>query len=232
MTRFTNWIAGAAMAAGVVFSLPTSGMASSILVDKGSYTYDPGTKLEWLDVTQTAGLSYDDVAANNGVNFIKNGWRYAQQSDLVQFFADGDIAVSDQGGYLGAASYSADPGYSNFVAKLSNIGNLLGWTVPPTADPDAWYASVGWFGTPDINDRIGWMMLNIAPSTTGYSNAGVSIEESYRESFIANATVGSLLIRDANVAVAPLPNSLALFATAFGLIGLIGWRRSESVLPM
>ena len=49
-------------------------------------TRDTSTGLEWLDVTQTYGLSYDDVIGGVGNTWLADGWTYATPEQIGQFF--------------------------------------------------------------------------------------------------------------------------------------------------
>lgn len=48
----------------------------------GSITRDTDTGLDWLDVTATRDLSYDDVAAQMSVGGSYEGWRYATVTEF------------------------------------------------------------------------------------------------------------------------------------------------------
>jgi len=52
------------------------------LVDNGSYTSDTASGLDWLDLTETRGLSYNTVLAqmNSGGRF--DGWTYATREQV------------------------------------------------------------------------------------------------------------------------------------------------------
>lgn len=50
-------------------------------------TYDSSTDLQWLDVTVTAGLSYEDVVNGVGNDWLDGyGFRYASVNEVDQFF--------------------------------------------------------------------------------------------------------------------------------------------------
>lgn len=52
------------------------------IVDLGTITRDTETGLDWLDVTETRGLSYNQVTAQMGVGGAYEGWRYATASEV------------------------------------------------------------------------------------------------------------------------------------------------------
>lgn len=58
-------------------------------------TYDTDTGLQWLDVTVTQGLSYDNVTAEMVVGGAYEGWRYATVQEFDQLVVNfGYVAVN------------------------------------------------------------------------------------------------------------------------------------------
>jgi len=56
--------------------------------DHGVFTRDLTTGLDWLDVTETRGMSYNQVQGQIGVGDIYEGWRYATYSELDTLILD------------------------------------------------------------------------------------------------------------------------------------------------
>ena len=57
-------------------------------------TRDTVTGLDWLDLTVTRGLSYEQVTAQMGPGGTYEGWRYATVAELDQLIANfGYVAV-------------------------------------------------------------------------------------------------------------------------------------------
>jgi len=50
----------------------------------GLVTRDTATALDWLDLTESAGLSFADVEAGAG-GFTADGWRYATEAEVCSF---------------------------------------------------------------------------------------------------------------------------------------------------
>lgn len=48
----------------------------------GKITYDDQTGLEWLDLTETVNLSYNEIIGGIGNTWIADGWRYATSEDM------------------------------------------------------------------------------------------------------------------------------------------------------
>jgi hypothetical protein len=57
-----------------------SSSANAVLIDYGNLTRDSESGLDWLDLTVTAGLSYENALANNA------GWRYASNDEVTNLF--------------------------------------------------------------------------------------------------------------------------------------------------
>lgn len=68
----------------LVCSIQSAGAA---FIDYGSYLADTESGLEWLDVTASVGLSYDDVSANFGDGGLFPGWRYASTAEFQGLLA-------------------------------------------------------------------------------------------------------------------------------------------------
>jgi hypothetical protein len=100
-----------ALAISSFFAAPAQ--ASSILIDRGSSTYDPATNLSWLDVTATADLSYSEVISNSGVDYIAKGWRYATDAEVEMLYHDAGIPTltTQPDGSFSYRLFSEDPGF-------------------------------------------------------------------------------------------------------------------------
>ena len=62
--------------------------ANSAIVDLGNITRDTGTGLDWLDVTETSGLSVNEVLAELGTGGLYEGWRYATATEVDQLITN------------------------------------------------------------------------------------------------------------------------------------------------
>ena len=65
---------------GTANAIPTS--ADWQTADDGLITYDDNTKLEWLDLTVTAGISYNTVSSQLGAGGAYEGFRYATSAEI------------------------------------------------------------------------------------------------------------------------------------------------------
>src|ERR1043165_7779879 len=85
---------------GISFSI----RAALPLEDRGATTYDPNTGLEWLDLSFTAGRSYDEVASGWGDYTTRGGYRFATRSEVQGLFAAFGENRFDQQANVEAAS--------------------------------------------------------------------------------------------------------------------------------
>jgi hypothetical protein len=67
--------------------LSVSAPASAALIDLGNVTRDTAAQLDWLDLTGTTGLWYNDLV--NGVenSWYQLGWRHATTSEVCELVA-------------------------------------------------------------------------------------------------------------------------------------------------
>ena len=182
--------------------------AASILIDNGATTYDPGTHLSWLDLTATAGQSYDAVTGGFG-GYLADGWRYANRAELGQLF-------SDAGG-VGPFDNSYTP--QNYAAA-SNLLYLLGILAKdfPFGTSTGLLSNSGSFpGSQTIGYISLWVFTGGALDTDVGSFAG----------YYSRLSTGSFLVK-ADVATTPIPATLPLFAAALGGLGFIGWRKKQA----
>ncbi len=77
-------------------SVPLSAATTLPLEGRASTTYDPNTELEWLNLDETAGQSYESVLAGwNGYTTV-HGYRYATKEEIVTLFIHaGAVDISD-----------------------------------------------------------------------------------------------------------------------------------------
>ena len=68
----------------VLAGLSLSLTANAVIIDLGNITRDTDTGLDWLDVTETRGLSYNQVTAQFGAGGDYEGFRYATAAELDQ----------------------------------------------------------------------------------------------------------------------------------------------------
>lgn len=220
---------GPAALAAISLLCGTSAKASSILIDQGNVTYDPATHMQWLDITATAGLSYNDVLTNNGVDFIKNGWRFATDFDVDSLYRHGGLPLASYPN--GTFFFTADPfnpDYATLEHDAHALGSQLGWTSQSGND----FSTTGFFdihNTPrNPTATLGVTSLSILDYLLNGPNSSLTIGEDL-DSITKNdriPTAGAMLVR--NVSVVPLPAGAIPFTIVlFGLTGANRWRRKR-----
>jgi hypothetical protein len=212
MRTIKQFVAGVAVAIAASICLSSYSFASSVLIDKGDYTVDPATKLQWLDVTKTQGLSYSDVLGNKGVSYAVQGWRYATASEFTSLITDAGLAI---GGYCNGCGF-----FPNMPPELAAFQNLLGLTdiYAPTDSYDT-YGMLTDFSS-------GTLRLNYGEVARSFWNT-VGMARIWDFNYpldYSQSNLGSYLVRSVPVAATPLPPSLWLFVAALGVTGLYGWR--------
>lgn len=86
----------------LLFSLSLTALsAHANLIDRGIFTYDNRSKLDWLDLSILAGVSYQSVL-NGYDGYTTSGWRYATTSEVLDLFTR--YVSAPNGQYLGHAT--------------------------------------------------------------------------------------------------------------------------------
>lgn len=96
----------------------SAGTSEAALVDQGTFMTDTASGLDWLQLDQTVGLSYNDVVSQMGVGGQFQGWAYADVFDIQQLWINA-------GGSLPMSGWS---GANNGV--VSQLLNVWGRTRP------------------------------------------------------------------------------------------------------
>ena len=175
--------------------------ANAELVDNGTVTFDSSTGLEWLDLTETAGLSYNYVKTQLASGGLFEGWAYASLAQVDGLFD----SAGGTGPYNG---WSTDN--NGVVAPLLEL-----W-----GDISLSSNNYSYFITPDTNPD-NKPVYGLAYDDYVMENAAT---QDYLKSFylywVADAEhpeVGSALVR---AAVVPLAPAAWLFSS--GLLFIFG----------
>lgn len=173
-------------------------------------THDTATGLDWLDLTETAGLSYDYVASQFGVGGEFEGWRFATIYEVSRFF-DAFGGYSHNGQYGSGhddANYklfeSIAPKWGDLACEQSGCVKGSGQSRFFTGDVQYGYGRITGtqYGAWEPDYAI------VAPDYGSYTGASIYY--------------GSALVRS-GVPPIPVPATAWLFGSA--LLGLIGISR-------
>lgn len=193
--------------AAVAFMIVVAASAEAALVERDLFTpgdhyltWDTATGLEWLDLTLTIGISYNNVAAGYGGYTTTYGFVFANQADTTTLFADAGLSP--------VSGTSSDPAK---VAAGTSLIALMGCTANCATTP----ASRGFA---DLNN----FSVTVATAPALSINPGVSVSWDADGAGILGKTQsiagdGSWLVRTAAV---PVPASVWLLGS--GLLGLLG----------
>jgi len=196
----------------LLVALTTSAHAALIqhdweTVNDTALTYDTTTGLEWLDITVTAGLSYNEVAAELGTGGAYEGFSFASKQQVLNLLTAVDLQeIPNVPEYLG--------GEDQIQTLLSSWG--VTWNLGTgerteflTSNTEGLASGEHWTG------RMFWLAVG---------DTGVTAEYLARDDNYSNLTIGSALVR----AASPVPVPAAVWLFGSGLIVLFGITRRKN----
>lgn len=182
----------------------------------GNINLDASTGLEWLDLTETAGQSYDEVVAKLAVGGSLEGWRYATAEELERLLISFDI---DRAADMAVNASAAQ----TFVAVMGDLSLhasyqpdhpfALGFLEPVSRD---FYAG----------DQLLWSEVDYQLGIVWASGA-VEVPW-YYDNYVRTpleGAAGSFLVRTAQTSVTPVPLPASLPMLTVGLALIIFSRR-------
>lgn len=211
MLNIKSVLAGLYMGAAAIGLSTTS--AQAILIDNGLTTVDTDQNLVWLDLTESTGRSYNDVASQFGTGGDFEGWRHATTSEVTTMFSNAGFS----------SSYISSPA----TPQMLTLVNLFGPTFTTTGPSGGLLInSWGWFDDTDpASASIGTAFIEhdasfLSNTAFTVDRAAVVINSAGTQS--SGPSVGSWLVR----ASTPIPEPTPLALLAAGLAGL-GFARSR-----
>ena len=183
--------------------------ANAAIVDMGNITRDTATGLDWLDLTETNGRSFNDISSKLGASQEFDGWRYATADEVQTLWNN----LGMPSGTYDSVQQTDIQQYQDFITA----SNLLGSTYNQ-------YNSVvfdyGMSGMSENSNGSGQRYLFGMTHYIGNTNTS-TINRAVDESRVAGWS-GSYLVQPAAV---PVPAAAWLFGSA--LVGLAGIGRKR-----
>ncbi|MBE9529381.1 MAG: PEP-CTERM sorting domain-containing protein [Proteobacteria bacterium] len=118
-------------------SVAFTGTAKAAFIDGGLFTTDTDTSLDWKDLTETNGLTYNYVSTQFGTGGAYEGWRYATLSEFQAMIVQFGFAIT----YLneGPVSSATQTSINNFTALFGNTLGEYGVSI----GSDTYYGTLG-----------------------------------------------------------------------------------------
>jgi len=203
-----SYLLGAVCACLTVISVN----ANAAIIDNTTYTTDTASGLDWLDLTETVGRTYDDISSKFGSGQEFDGWRYATLLEVTSF-------------------WNAFGGNDSYYNTVSTQNNGLTDTVSPL-----WGYTNCDVATCDSGLRYSWAITANTLTVSGthgsvfLSDYAVDTDEVKLTFGAINDTassinIGHALVRGEALSAVPVPAAAWLFGS--GLLGLIGVARRK-----
>lgn len=186
-----------------------------------SITFDSATNLEWLDLTQTMGMSFDDFSSATGDQLRELGFRIGMRSEVRQLFSDSGFIVSING-----------PAGFNDVAAARSLMNLVGFTSFTNGPLGNVYRSIGLLKSDTVETTSlgrGFIFLResgISSITNAILDQDSTIVAGFFPSSYQSNDTSLWLVREPPVLHPVLePEIYAMLSVGLGLMGWVKRRK-------
>lgn len=198
----------------VLIGLTLSLSTNAAIIDLGNITRDTVSGLDWLDLTETKGRSYNDISVKFGVGGEFEGWRYANTNEALDLFANIGMQVPNYP-YITKASTDG----TAFIIATGLLGNIYN-----EYDDRIDYGFFGMTSTMSTS-AVGPRDMVGGYSWSDNSNIYVCIDTScaYASDNEIALWTGSFLVSSSEV---PVPGTIWLFGSA--LACLVRFARNKS----
>lgn len=218
---------------------------NAAILDLGNITRDTDTGLDWLDLTESLGLSYNEVSAQLGAGGDYEGYRYATVAELDQLITNfGYVAINTD---CRGTSLHCDTGMDSDSLIIEHMIRTLGDTKnqafinnssPFRATPDGGIGARGFIAPPsdpmdgqlafyaDIDDGEGLFLNPEGDVFVDFSDSVVSFAGSFDRIDLEIDQFGNF----GNFLVAPsaVPIPAAAWLLGSALLGLGAAKRRKA----
>ncbi len=229
--------------------LAVSVSTHAVVIDAGRFTRDTETGLDWLDVTETRGLSYYEVEAQLAQGGAFQGWRFATVQELDQLITNfGYVAINtwDCGfGLINCDDYYSIPGAPEDLEIIEYMIRTLGDTQKESSEesnsrfqvsPTGAGATSGWLQWFDANagDRmLPWGLIQDAEMVDGTDSTLSDSADIVMSWYIhrideASRDLGSFLVRPSEGPIPTVPSNAFFSTTGFGATHLARFPAASS----
>jgi hypothetical protein len=213
--------------AAALAAIAMSTSSHAMLVDHGATTLDTSTGLEWLDLTQSLGLSFSDVVRLQSDGGRLSGWQFATIAEVQAVVAQTGLPLA-AAAHVGQLDVSAFGSLFGLTATGGFQGIVGGSTIPDAPD----YHPVFWAY---VSGGVNTALATGDPEAGADSWVGRYV---YNECFtgvaddVTDRETASFLVREA-IAPVPEPSTWAtmlagLLAAGAGLRRATGGRRTAA----
>ena len=222
---------------GVVMITVCSNANAALLnvQDHGTYFTDTHNGLDWLDLTQTVGRSYNDVSSQLGAGGEFAGWRYATTEEFFSMWNSltgesmpvagaGHGVFFERGAIIDEViSLFGDTFGHHYLVDAG--GTYCGINVGVCPDGDLRY-SLGYLAE-DYNTYHTWAGIIYDDDT--FDSNGDHVSTTWEHMNIATNRAGSYLVRDASTSTSspgtPVSAPATLLLLGLGMAGIAVARR-------
>jgi len=219
-----------------VITLKTPQSFAGTFIDHDSYLTDLDNKLDWMDVTLTAGLSYAEVTSHLGEHGYLNGWRYATGNELAQLINNFTNSAPTISGIVQGTTDTINYVPSNILDPLvSALGSTLDLEFISTygSTYDAFYGyeegegidyTFGYTYTPDEDSHLNiaeikddeitlFSLIDSSPlSSADYYAIN---DNAWNRNAAPALNIGSFLVRSTSTQFVPIPSAIWLMVSGF-----------------